>query len=51
MEDPESVMNHIKSELESLKYGRVIVEIQEYSNKIDVLTETRQRFPVNGEKN
>ncbi len=46
MKVPDSVMEHIRSELESLEYGRVIIEIQATSNKIDVVTESRQRFPA-----
>lgn len=44
MNIPETLLNYIKSEIERLKYGKVTVEIVETSNKIDVVTEERQRF-------
>ena len=40
----ENIVDYIKSECERIAYGRVIIELNDNSDKIDVITEVRQRF-------
>ena len=44
----ESVLQYVKDVMERVKYGRIIIELRDNSNKIDVVTENRTRF--SGEK-
>lgn len=44
-----NIMSYVKTEIEDLKYGRVIIEVIETSNRIDIVTENRRRFMINGE--
>lgn len=41
---PENLMAYVKAEAEKIRYGRVVIELNETANKIDVITETRERF-------
>ena len=50
MDIPNELQDHIKKELKKVKHGRITVEINETRGKIDVITEARKRFPINGEK-
>lgn len=39
-----AVLEYIKGEIEGLRFGKVTIEVVETSNKIDVITESRERF-------
>ena len=41
----ENILAYIKQEMTRVRYGRIIIELRENSNKIDVVTENRTRFP------
>lgn len=40
----ENLINYIKKEVENIEFGRVIIEVNKTSDKIDIITENRQRF-------
>jgi len=40
----EDVLKHIRKEMQQIKYGKIIIELQENANKIDIVTEIRTRF-------
>ena len=44
MQIPETLLSYIEGELSRLQYGKVTIEINEASKKIDVSTEVKQRF-------
>ena len=44
MKIPENVLSHIRAEAEQLRYGKIIIEINETSKTIDIVTEARERF-------
>lgn len=44
MKIPENILQYIKSEAENIHHGRIILEINETSNNIDVISEGRERF-------
>lgn len=50
MNIPETLFTYIKEEASRIHHGRLIIELNETSNKIDVITETRERFPNCPEK-
>lgn len=37
-------MDHIKNQIENIDYGSITIKLLGDSNKIDVITEIRQRF-------
>lgn len=43
----ESVLAYIQQEIERTHYGRIIIELNATANKIDIITEHRQRFQKN----
>ena len=43
----ESVLAYIQQEIERTSYGRIIIELNATANKIDIITEHRQRFQKN----
>lgn len=45
---PDDVFMHIKKETARIKYGKIIIELNENGPFIDVVTEERRRF---GKKN
>jgi len=44
MEIPNNLMDYVKSEAKRVHHGKVIIEINQTSDKIDVVTESRERF-------
>lgn len=44
MKLPDCVIDHIRSEAEKLHHGRIILELNDTSDKIDIVTEGRERF-------
>lgn len=40
------MLDYIQSEVDRIKYGRVIIECVEHKNSVDVITEERKRFDV-----
>ena len=40
----EEILNHIKEEMNEIKFGKIVIELQDNSDKIDVVTEVRKRF-------
>lgn len=44
MKIPTNLLQHITSELESLDYGSVTIEVSNNGKTMDVITERRQRF-------
>lgn len=47
MELSKNVLEHIKQEAERVHHGRIIIELNATANKIDVVTESRERFNDN----
>lgn len=41
------VLTHVKEQMESVKYGKITIELRDSSNCIDVITEVRNRFEKN----
>jgi hypothetical protein len=41
----QNLINYIVEEADRVHHGRVIIEINATSDKIDVVTESRERFP------
>ncbi len=46
----EDMLNYISQEVSRLKYGRIIIEVIESHQHIDIVTENRQRFYKNSEE-
>lgn len=44
MKIPENIIDHIRNEAQTIRFGRIILEINETSKSIDVVTEVRDRF-------
>jgi len=44
LEISKALMTHIESEIRRVKYGRITIELNEHTQKIDVVTECRKRF-------
>ena len=44
MEIPENLFNYIKDQAKKVHHGRITIEINKTSNKMDVIVESRQRF-------
>jgi len=44
MELNDNLVGYIKSEVKRIHHGRVVIEINASSKKIDVVTERRERF-------
>lgn len=44
MEIPENLLAFIKTEARRIHHGRIIIELNATSDKIDVITELRERF-------
>lgn len=44
MNIPNNLVDFIKSEAKRVHHGRIILEINETSDKVDVITESRERF-------
>jgi len=42
----DSLLQHIKNEIEQISFGSVIIKLSGDSNKVDVITESRQRFEI-----
>lgn len=40
----DEVVNYVRKKMQKIKYGKIIIELQENADKVDVITETRQRF-------
>ena len=41
---PEELVQHIKEECMRIHHGRIIIDINASSKKLDVITESRERF-------
>lgn len=39
-----SVLDFVTSEMEKVHHGKIVIELNQTSNKIDVVTESRERF-------
>ena len=50
MKIPDSLIDYIKSEAQRIHHGKVIIEINQTSDKVDVVTEHRERFTKKGEE-
>lgn len=50
MEIPNNLMDFVKSEAKRVHHGRVIIEINQTSDKLDVVTESRERFVRQGKE-
>jgi len=46
---PENLLDYVKSEAEKVHHGRIIIELNKTSDKIDVIIESRERFNKEGE--
>jgi len=46
----ENLMKYIKNEIEQIEFGSVTIKLNGTSNKVDVVTESRQRFVSELEK-
>lgn len=44
MKLPENIIDFIKAEANRIHHGKIIIEINETSDKIDVVVESRERF-------
>lgn len=44
MEIPANLWKHVQDEVRRVHHGRVIIELNKTSDKIDVVTESRERF-------
>lgn len=44
MKIPDVLVNHIRQEAGKIHHGKIIIELNETNNKIDVITESRERF-------
>jgi hypothetical protein len=44
MQMSDKLLSHVKNQVALVHHGRVIIEVNETSNKIDVITESRERF-------
>ena len=44
----ENLMEYIKSEVDKVEYGRIVIELNKGSDKVDVITEKRHRFEKKG---
>ena len=51
MKIPQNAIDHIKAEVEKINYGRVVLEINSISGKLDIITESRERFPTKEKDN
>ena len=40
----ENIIEHIKQEAERIHHGKLIIEINDTAGKVDVVTESRERF-------
>lgn len=40
----ENILDYVKQQMSVVRFGRVVIELVETSDKIDVVTEIRQRF-------
>jgi len=50
LELPANVVETIKNEYRGLEYGKITIEVNKTSNKIDVITERRARFNKSDDK-
>lgn len=50
MKIPGNLLEFIQSEAKRVHHGRIILEINETSEKVDVITESRERFQKNQKK-
>ncbi len=41
---PENCIEYVKKEAKRVHHGKIIIEINETNDKIDVVTESRERF-------
>jgi hypothetical protein len=46
----DEVVSYIRDKMQKIRYGKIIIELQENADKVDVITETRQRFQKKQEK-
>ena len=44
MKLPENIIEFIKQEASRIHHGKIIIELNETSDKIDVVVESRERF-------
>lgn len=44
MKLPDNLLRYIQEEAEKIHHGRIVVEINSSSGKLDVITEVRERF-------
>lgn len=50
-EIPDDLLNYIKEQAKKIHHGRITIEINQSSRKMDVIVESRERFyGKNGEK-
>jgi hypothetical protein len=50
MELNENLLEYVKQEVKSLDFGKIIIEVNKTSDKIDIITEKRQRFEKETQK-
>jgi len=46
IELPEEIVQHIKEEARRIHHGQITIELNATSGKIDVVSGSRERFPV-----
>jgi hypothetical protein len=44
MKIPENIVRHIQEEASRVHHGKIVIELNEDKDKIDVVTEHRERF-------
>jgi len=40
----QDILEHVREEMNEIKYGKITIELQDNSDKIDIITEVRKRF-------
>lgn len=50
MEIPDNLLEYVRETAAKIGHGRVIIELNESSKKIDVISETRKRFNKDDEE-